>query len=82
MCYEMISLLELITTDKPLSKYYQFMNDKLTDLLDNIVIDITDSKPPVIRWIVFKDEYEQYNQGIGNIISQLLVNIDDIDKIN
>ena len=78
----MISLYELMNTDEPLSKYYQLMNDKLTDFLENIVIDITVSTKPVIRWIVLKDEYENFNSVISNMVSQLLTNIDETSKIN
>ena len=77
----MISLYELIQTDDPLSKYYQLMQDKLTDFLENIVIDISVSTTPVIRWIVLKDEYVNFDSIISDMVSQLLANA-DVDKMN
>ena len=78
----MISLYELIQTDEPLSKYYQLMQDKLTDFLENVVIDITTSTPPHVRWIVMNDDYENFNSIISDMVSQLLASCDDVDKLN
>ena len=82
----MITLLQLITTDKPLSKYYQLLQDELTDFLANIVIDITDNgqthnTTPEIRWIIMKDDYEKYSNIISHMVSQLLANL-DASKVN
>ena len=77
----MISLLNLIQTDEPLSKYYQLLQDELTDFLANIVIDVTETTPPSIRWIIMKDDYEKYSNIISNMVSQLLSNL-DASKVN
>ena len=77
----MISLLNLIQTDEPLSKYYQLLQDELTDFLANIVIDVTETTPPSIRWIIMTDDYEKYSNIISNMVSQLLSNL-DASKVN
>ena len=83
-----ISLNELLqgampTNNELTKKYYQIMRDNLIDFLDNVVIDITTSRDkPQIRWIILKDEYDNFNDVISNIVSKMLSNTDDANKMN
>ena len=77
----MKSLYELLTTDEQLDKQYQFLNDKLTDLFQSIYIDIV-SNAPLIRWLITKDEFQKYNVLIHQLVSDMLNNYDEIEKMN
>lgn len=83
----MISLNELLNgklpTNDPLTqKYYQLLNDKLVDFLDNVLIDIPVGNESCARWIILKDEYDNFNQIISWMVSKMLENTEDVNKIN
>ena len=84
----MISLQDLLnnetrTNNELTKKYYQLMNDKLVDFLENVVIDITlTGKQPQVRWIILKDEYDNFNSVINWMVSKMLSNHEDANKMN
>ena len=75
-----MSLYELITTEEPLNKYQQLLCDKLINFLQNVNIDIV-SYTPLIRWRI-SEEYEKYNILINQLVSDMLNNYEDTNKMN
>ena len=73
---------EFRTNNELTKKYYQILQDNLNDFLDNVVIDVTGGNTPLIRWIVMKDEYDDFNSVISNIVSKILHNTEDASKMN
>ena len=84
----MISLQDLLngetrTNDELTKKYYQLMKDKLVDFLENVVIDITlTGKQTQVRWIILKDEYDNFNSVINWMVSLMLDETKDANKMN
>ena len=84
----MISLQDLLnnetrTNNELTKKYYQLMNDKLVDFLENVVIDITlTGKQPQVRWIILKDEYDNFNSVINWMVSEMLSENENVSKMN
>ncbi len=63
------------------NKRYELMNDKLTDFLSSVYIDIVNGHR-LTRWCIMKDEYEKYNEFVKQFISDMMTNLDDVDKMN
>ena len=84
----MISLQDLLngetrTNDELTKKYYQLMKDKLVDFLENVVIDITlTGKQTQVRWIILKDEYDNFKSVINWMVSLMLDETKDANKMN
>ena len=85
---------EFHTNNELTKKYYRILQENLNDFLDNVVIDVTGGNTPLIRrdsegipgvklrWIVMKDEYDDFNSVISNIVSKILHNTEDASKMN